>query len=99
MCNKKTGYLLAFGFLALAGLAHAGNIEVSNENKKELKVKIEAEGDSKSNFIQHISADEKSSFTIASDQLNGKSHFSIKGDTSAFIYKRRHKRFYAWWKM
>ena len=84
MLPTKSNILTAVCILAFSSLALAGNIEVSNENKKDLKVKIEPEGDSKASFTQQISPEEKSSFSIVADQLNGKSHYSIKGDTSAF---------------
>jgi len=84
MFGKKIVALLSVASFAVMGSVYAGNIDVSNENKKELKVKIEPEGDSNASFIQQISADQKSSFIINSSQLNGKAYFSIKGDTSAF---------------
>lgn len=75
---------VAFSLLALSGACQASKMQVTNENKKPLKIKIEAEGDSNAVTKMEISADHKSSFDVTSTQLNGKSHFSIKGDTSAF---------------
>lgn len=84
MTIKKQLSLAAIGFFALTGFTHAGEIQVVNENKKTLGIKIEAEGDSNAVSKQEISAEHRSSFHVTPVQLNGKSHFSIKGDTSAF---------------
>src|SRR5690606_4554843 len=64
--------------------SQAGEINVLNENNKELSIKIEAVGDSAAFFKQEIPADKISSFIINASQLNGKSHFTIKGDTNPF---------------
>lgn len=79
-------YLAAatLSFLALTTVSQAGEIKVINENKKTLGIKIEAEGDSNAVSKQEISAEHQSSFRVTKTQLNGKSYFSIKGDTSAF---------------
>ena len=81
---KKTLLISAFSSLILSSVSYAGKIDVVNENHKALDIKIEAEGDSKAVSKQQVSADHKSSFEVTSAQLNGKSYFSIKGDTSAF---------------
>jgi hypothetical protein len=82
MFNKKS--LILTAVLASSSLSHAGQIDVVNENKTELKVKIQAEGD-KVNFLQSIPADPHSSFKVETAQLNGKSVYSIKGHTSPFM--------------
>lgn len=83
---KKSVYLaiaMAVLFLFPGGMALAGKVEVVNENEKELKVKIQAEGAAAS-YTQHIPAGVHSSFTVEKEQLKGKSHYSIKGDTNPF---------------
>lgn len=64
--------------------ANASTINVVNENEKPIQIKIEAEGDSNAYSKRTISASRKSTFEVDAKQLNDKSHFSIKGDTSAF---------------
>jgi hypothetical protein len=63
---------------------YAVHLEIVNENKKELKVKIEPEGASRAAFIQQIPAEHYSSLDLELGQFKGKSYYSIKGDTSAF---------------
>jgi hypothetical protein len=82
MLNKKTFILTAV--LASSSLSYSGQIDVVNENKTELKVKIQAEGD-KVNFLQSIPADTHSSFKVETTQINGKSSYFIKGHTSPFV--------------
>ncbi|MCE3231512.1 MAG: hypothetical protein K0R52_1440 [Alphaproteobacteria bacterium] len=63
---------------------HAVQLQIVNENKKEIKIKIEPEGDTATAFTQTIPADYNSTLTLDVKQFSGKSYFSIKGDTSAF---------------
>ncbi|MDF3033355.1 MAG: hypothetical protein K0R76_309 [Alphaproteobacteria bacterium] len=63
---------------------HAVQLQIVNENKKEIDIKIEPEGDTNAAFKQRIPADNNSSLTLDPKQFSGKSYFSIKGDTSAF---------------
>ena len=65
-------YLSVITVLALSSLSYAGQIDVVNETKKEIQVKIQAKGD-KAYFVQSISADPLSSFTVDAVRLNGKS--------------------------
>jgi len=65
----------------------AGHVDVKNENKKGLKVRISAEGNSTEvlpSYIQEIPAEETFRFRVDSSNLGGKSHYSIKGATTAF---------------
>ena len=66
----------------------AGRVDVVNENKKVLKVRIEAEGDklkeTLANYIKEIPSEYYFSFLVDVIDLKGKSHYSIKGDTSPF---------------
>jgi hypothetical protein len=75
-------------FLSLAHSAVAGRIDVVNENKKSLKIKIKAEGDDiKENlatYVKEIPAEHYSTFLVEATDLKGKSYYSIKGDTNAF---------------
>ncbi|MBL9028937.1 MAG: hypothetical protein JNK42_00485 [Caedimonas sp.] len=75
-------------FLAMAHPAVAGRIDVVNENKKSLTVKIKAEGDNinenLATYIKEIPTEYYFTFMVESSDLKGKSHYSIKGDTNAF---------------
>jgi len=75
-------------FLAMAHPAVAGRIDVVNENKKSLTVRIKAEGDNinenLATYIKEIPAEYYFTFMVESSDLEGKSHYSIKGDTNAF---------------
>jgi hypothetical protein len=71
-------------YAACLAATHAVHLQIVNENKKEIKVKIEPEGDSSAAFEQRIPADYNSSLNLDRSQFRGKSYFSIKGDTSAF---------------
>lgn len=81
--RKKLAYT-TLGVLLLTSSSFASKINVVNENKKPIQIKIEAEGDTSAVSKREITADHKSTFEVNSGQLNGKSYFSIKGDTSAF---------------
>lgn len=73
---------------ACAFPAIAGRVDVVNENKKVLKIKIEAEGDKINeplvSYIKEIPSDYHFYFLVDESDLKGKSHYSIKGATSAF---------------
>lgn len=66
----------------------AGRMEVVNENKKALKIRIEAEGDKLSerlaSFSKEIPSEREFTFLVDRSDLKGKSHYSIKGDTNPF---------------
>ncbi|OJX12240.1 MAG: hypothetical protein BGO77_03575 [Caedibacter sp. 37-49] len=81
---KKLFRLSSIITLVSVPISHAGVINVVNENNKELLIKIEAIGDSSAILKQTIPAENVSSFSINSDQLNGKNNFTIMGDTSTF---------------
>ena len=81
---KKSLMLSAIITIGFVSVSHAGELNVLNENNKELLIKIEAVGDSSAFFKQTIPADKISSFTINASQLNGKTKFTIMGDTSTF---------------
>jgi hypothetical protein len=76
-------YLSVTAVLALSSLSYAGQINVVNETKKEIQIKIQAKGD-KAHFVQSISADPFSSFTVDTPRLNGKTDYSLKGHISPF---------------
>ena len=76
-------YLRVTAVLALSSLSYAGQIGVVNKTKKEIQVKIQAKGD-KAHFVQSISADPLSSFTVDTPRLNGKTGYSLKGHISPF---------------
>ena len=84
MSMKKTLLLSAISFAAFAQIASAGTVHVVNENKKELKIKIEAEGDSNATAERTITAEHTSEFEIAAADLNGKMYYSVKGGVNAF---------------
>lgn len=63
----------------------AGTVQVVNENKKPLKLKITPEGtDARQEYIIDLAADQYTSFEITSDQLGGKNYYTINGSTSIF---------------
>lgn len=72
----------------MAHPAVAGRIDVVNENKKALTVRIKAEGDNinenLATYIKEIPPEYYFTFMVESSDLEGKSHYSIKGDTNAF---------------
>ena len=75
-------------FLAISHPVVAGRVDVVNENKKALSVRIKAEGDNigedLATYIKEIPAEHYFKFMVESSDLKGKSHYSIKGDTSVF---------------
>ena len=68
--------------------AMTGKIDVVNENKKALQIKIQAEGDNigekLATYPKEIPAEFYFTFLVQPSDLKGKSHYSIKGVTSAF---------------
>ena len=90
MSKSKPFFLLSMmgAFLVLSSTLSAGTIQVVNENKKNLKVRISAEGDSVNeklaSYAQVIPPEHYYSFNVAADNLKGKTHYSIKGDTNPF---------------
>lgn len=81
---KKSFTVAILAFVASTSLTYASTLNVTNENKKPIHIKIVAEGDSSAVTKLEISAERVSSFQVSSEQLNGKKYFSIKGDTSSF---------------
>jgi hypothetical protein len=80
--------ILSVVSLSLVHPALASRIDVVNENKKPLKVTINAEGsnirEDLAKYVKEIPGEYQSTFLVGGSDLKGKSHFSIKGDTSAF---------------
>ncbi|MGN6671227.1 MAG: hypothetical protein ACTHJ4_06800 [Candidatus Nucleicultricaceae bacterium] len=68
--------------------ADAGTVQVINENKKSLKVRIKAEGnvlnEDLASYVEIIPAEHYYTFTVTPENLKGKTHYSIKGDTNPF---------------
>lgn len=79
---------LGLGLLALHQGAFAGRIDVVNENKKSLDIRICPEGDALTEnlplYHKKIPAEYHFTFDINKADLGGKSHYSIKGDTNPF---------------
>lgn len=75
-------------FLSIVHPAMAGRVDVVNENKKALTVRIKAEGDNigenLATYVKEIPAATYFTFVVDAADLKGKSHYAIKGDTSAF---------------
>jgi len=69
-------------------LLKAERVQVINENKKPLSIKIQAEGDKLTEKLPKykikIPEEEYYEFYVVKAALNGKNVFSIKGDTSSF---------------
>lgn len=89
---KKTHLILLSAFVSSAVLGHhcadAGTVQVVNENKKSLKIKIKAEGNVLNedlvSYVEIIPAEYYHTFKVTSESLKGKTHYSIKGDTNPF---------------
>ena len=66
----------------------ASRLDIVNENKKELTVKVRADGDETTEklttHIKKIPAELPSTLVISKSDINNKTYFSIKGDTSPF---------------
>lgn len=88
MINRFIPIFLVFVSLSVLHAAMASRVEVVNENKKPLKVKIKAEGsdiqENLATYTQDISEEHYSTFVINEQNLKGKSHYSVKGDTNPF---------------
>lgn len=84
MNSSQTLSLMVASLLVLSSAAQAGRIDVVNENKKSLKIKIEAEGKPRAVSFHTIPSEQNSFFQIKAETLNGQSHYSIKGDTHPF---------------
>ena len=86
MNYKQTLSLAVAGLLTFSAASQAGRIDVVNENKKALRIKIQAEGDNLnetlSTYVKDIPAEHYYDFQVEATDLKGKSHYSIKGDTS-----------------
>lgn len=88
---KFTHLVLLSLFVSPVALNHdaeAGIVKVVNENKKNLKIRIKAEGDqlreNLASYVEIIPAEYNYTFTVKPENLKGKTHFSIKGDTNPF---------------
>ena len=88
MQYRKNLSLAVAGLLIFSAGSQAGRIDVVNENKKALRIKIQAEGSSVNEdlatYVKEIPAEHDYEFRVEATDLKGKSHYSIKGDTSAF---------------
>ena len=86
MNYKQTLSLAVAGLLTFSAASQAGRIDVVNENKKALRIKIQAEGDNinetLATYVKEIPAEHYYEFRVETTDLKGKSHYSIKGDTS-----------------
>lgn len=85
--NYRASLSLAMAsFLVLSSASHAGKIDVVNENKKALRIKIQAEGnkinETLATYVKDIPAEHYFDFRVEATDLKGKTHYSIKGDTS-----------------
>lgn len=88
---KNTFFRLYISTVLLVMLVHpsiASRIDIVNENKKALKVKIKGDGDDTKEtltvHIKEIPAEQASTLTISKQDVNNKTYYSIKGDTSNF---------------
>ncbi|MBW8309757.1 MAG: hypothetical protein K0M45_09040 [Candidatus Paracaedibacteraceae bacterium] len=81
---KRHLQYLALGILVSTNYGLASTLHVTNHNKKPVKVKIVAKEDSKAVTKMEIPAEQQSTFTVDTEHLNGKSVYSIKGDTNPF---------------
>ena len=81
-------FMLSVSSALLTLPALAGRVDVINENKKALKIRVEAEGnkvtEELASYTKEIPAENFFTFLVDASDLKGKSHYSIKGDTTAF---------------
>ena len=81
-------YVSTISFLALAHPSIASKIDIVNENKKALTVKIKGEGDNTRETLtthtKEIPAEVSSTFIISKSDINNKTFYSIKGETGSF---------------
>jgi DNA-directed RNA polymerase subunit L len=86
MNYRKNLSLAVVSLLMLSSVGQAGRIDVVNENKKALRIKIQAEGDTLhemlATYVKEIPSEHYFEFRVDATDLKGKSHYSIKGDTS-----------------
>ena len=86
--GKICSSCLGLGMLVLCQDVFAGRIDVVNENKKSLDIRICPEGDSLTENLpihyKKIPAEYHFTFVINRSDLAGKSHYAIKGDTNPF---------------
>jgi hypothetical protein len=77
---------VVYPFILKMRRKRAGRIDVVNENKKALRIKIQAEGDTLhemlATYVKEIPSEHYFEFRVDATDLKGKSHYSIKGDTS-----------------
>jgi hypothetical protein len=83
MLKSKLSYL-AFVLLLSTNSVLGSTIHVTNHNKKPINIKIVATEDKNAVTKMEIPAQQESTFTVDTEHLNGKSVFSIKGDTNPF---------------
>ncbi|AIK96351.1 hypothetical protein [Candidatus Odyssella acanthamoebae] len=83
MMKLKLHYLI-LGILISTNSVLASTIHVTNHNKKPINIKIVAKEDKNAVTKMEIPAQQESTFTVDSEHLNGKSIYSIKGDTNPF---------------
>jgi hypothetical protein len=63
----------------------AGTIQIVNENKKPLKLKISPEGsDTSEEYLIDLAGDHYTSVEVTAEQLGGKNYYRINGSTSLF---------------
>ena len=75
--------LSAISLFAISTAANAGEINIVNQNKKEIDVRFEASDDSKIYYDYKIPAAAESKFTLSADQIMGKKIFFVKGSSNS----------------
>ncbi len=85
---KNSLVLALIGSVLSPFVVKADRLQIVNENKKELTVKVRAEGDPLTENLAerriNIPAEHYYEFYVSSSDLGGKSLYSIEGDTNPF---------------
>ncbi len=81
---KRYLHYAVFGILISTNSGLASTIHVTNHNKKPIKIKIVAKEDKNAVTKMEVPAEQESTFTVDIQHLNGKSVYSITGDTNPF---------------
>ena len=86
--QKSTIALSVMCALAISQSSFAGRVDVVNENKKALVIKIQADGnsldESLATYVKKIPAQHYYTFNVDPSDLKSKTYYSIKGDTNKF---------------
>lgn len=99
--KKYEFYVIIISLFILIYPALGSRIEIVNENKKDLTIKVKVDrkvsdmkkeklssaiSGSLSTYVKKIPAEENSILILDSKDVNGEKHYFIKGDTGAIVF-------------